>query len=147
MAKMTIRDQTWKATIDLAVNGLDKPPGTETEIEAAGEWYNEAYEGVGFTKNELLDRVDAGDRTVHDVLKTMVKMGLLCESERRLRRLMKPGKTGNTDTVYNTVYYPAGDIATEEVKKSDLIGWSVPGTDTDDEAVEEFVEANADTLQ
>jgi hypothetical protein len=137
MVKATVRDRIWNATIDLAVNGLDTPPGENTEIEEAGEWYKQSYDGVGFTKKELFDRVEAGERTVHDVLKTMVEMGLLGESERRLRRL-KTNKHDliKTERVYNTVYYPAGDIATEEVEESELIGGSVS---TDGEPSEDVI--------
>jgi len=145
MTKTTVRDHIWNAAIDLAVNGLDTIPGENAEIEEAGEWYKQSYDGVGFTKKELFDRVEAGERTVHDVLKTMVEMGLLGESERRLKRL-KTNKHDvvKTEHVYNTVYYPAGDIATEEVGESDLIGGSVStGGEPSEEAINEaFDEAD-----
>jgi hypothetical protein len=131
MAKHTTRDQIWQTAIDLAVNGVDD------RADMGHEFWNASYAGVGFLKNDVLERLDAGDRTVHDVLKTMVDVGLLGEEQRTLYR---PYQNSNglekAKRVALTVYYPSGDLADDPVDTSELMGSEPISGDTDPEDVE-----------
>jgi hypothetical protein len=131
MAKHTTRDQIWKTAIDLAVNGVDD----RAEIPSA---FDISYDDdVGFIKNDLLERVDAGDRTAHDVLKTMVDMGLLGEDQRALYRPFENSHgLEKAKRVTLTVYYPSGDLADDPVDTSELMGSELCSSDTDPEDVE-----------
>lgn len=135
MAKNTVRDQVWEAAISLAVGGLDERP------DLGGEWYNASYDGVGFVKDDLLERVDASDRTVHDVLKTLVDMGLLGERQRVLYRPYENSHgLEKAKRVTLTVYYPNGELASGSVDYSELIGSDPPSGDVDEDAVEDIRE-------
>jgi hypothetical protein len=131
MAKHTTRDQIWQTAIDLAVNGVEDrwaPPDNR---------YTSYDYDVGVIKNDLLKRVDAGDRTVHDVLKTMVDMGLLGEEQRQVyRRYENKNGYEKWRRVTLTVYYAAGDLADDPVETSDLMGSEPYSSDTDSEDVE-----------
>jgi hypothetical protein len=135
MVKNTVRDQIWEAAISLAVGGLDERP------DLGHEWYNSSYEGVGFVKDDLLERADAGDRTVHDVLKTMVDMGLLGERRRALYRPYEnPHGIEKAKRVTLTVYYAAGELASGSVDYSELIGYDRPSADVDEDDLEDIRE-------
>lgn len=131
MAKHTTRDQIWQTAIDLAVNGVEDRP------DMGHEFWNNSYDGVGFLKNDLLERVDAGDRTAHDVLKTMVDVGHLGEEQRTLYRpYLNDWGNKKARRVALTVYYAAGDLADDPVDTSDLMGSEPYSSDTDSEDVE-----------
>jgi DNA uptake protein ComE-like DNA-binding protein len=75
MTRDTRRDRVWKTVLDLATTGVDRDHP---------EWRFEGELGPdGVLKQDVLTRVEAGDRTVHDVLKTMVSYGLLDEETKR----------------------------------------------------------------
>jgi len=140
MTVNTVRDKIWQTAITLAVNGVDDHPEIESEFgcDAIREHYLSAYDGDGFSKNDLIARVDAGDRTVHDVLKTMVEMGLLRTTPRRLPRLREHSNGYKTTRREVTVYHASGDLASSDgVETSDLIGYDqvdVTDRDTPDSA-------------
>jgi len=135
MAKHTTRDQIWEAAIDLAVNGVDD----RAEIPSA---FDISYDDdVGFVKNDVLERADAGDRTVHDVLKTMVDVGLLGEQQRTVYRPYQNSLgVDKAKRVTLTVYYPSGDLADDPVNTSELMGSEPISGDTDPEDVESLRE-------
>jgi len=140
MTVNTVRDKIWQTAITLAVNGVDDHPEIESEFgcDAIREHYLSAYDGDGFSKDDLIARVDAGDRTVHDVLKTMVEMGLLRTTPRRLPRLREDSNGYKTTSREVTVYHASGDLASSDgVETSDLIGYDqvdVTDRDTPDSA-------------
>jgi len=131
MAKHTTRDQIWQTAIDLAVNGVDD----RAEIPST---FDISYDDdVGFVKNDVLERADAGDRTVHDVLKTMVDVGLLGEEKRTVYRPYQNSLgVDKAKRVALTVYYPSGDLADDPVDTSELMGSEPISGDTDREDAE-----------
>jgi hypothetical protein len=76
MTRDTRRDRVWRTVLDLATGGVDRDhpdfDGVDGELGPDG-----------VLKQDVLARVDAGDRTVHDVLKTMVEYGFLDEETTR----------------------------------------------------------------
>jgi len=55
-----------------------------------------------FTKYDIAESVDAGSRTVHDVLKTMVDADLLTETEDRRKVDRDDSQMWSTVTVYTS---------------------------------------------
>ena len=141
MTTDTVRDEVWSTIIKLAGERVAAPEALE---EGDLGFWREYYTGVGVTKSIVCERVDAGDRTVHDVLKTMVEYGLLDSTTRSLvhgvARERKHDFRTRQDT---TVYYPAGDLADTPVAEDDLIGYSP--TDSDG-ALDEETAAARDRL-
>jgi DNA-directed RNA polymerase subunit RPC12/RpoP len=72
-----------------------------------------------FTKHDIIDSVDAGSRTVHDVLKTMVDADLLTETNDR-RRVDRGDSYMYTDvTVYTSDGADENDSSTTDAHKPD----------------------------
>lgn len=135
MTKATVRDKVWNTAIDLAVNGVRNHPELEdAELDdVLLDIVRSSNEGEGFIKNDVRHRVEASDRTIHDVLKTMVDMQLLAATPRRLRRVVKRDLKNGTKTVNVTVYHPAGDLRHgETLEEADLIGKPPLGTNVGD---------------
>lgn len=144
MTTDTVRDEVWHTVIKLAGDAFAAPEAV-AEGDLDHEWWRESYTGVGVTKPVVCERVDAGDRTVHDVLKTMVEYGLLDSTPRRLphavAREERPDGRTRQET---TVYYPAGELADTTVVEDDLVGSSP--IDSDGGLDEEAVAAARDSL-
>ena len=137
MTKDTVRDEVWKTAITLAGDSFAAPEAV-AEGDLDHDLTREVYTGVGVTKPTVCERVDAGDRTVHDVLKTMVEYGLLASTQRRLpHALPREGGYDSRTRQETTVYYPAGELTDTPVGEDELIGWSP--IDTDGELNEETV--------
>jgi len=144
MTKDTVRDQVWQTVIELAGDAFAAPEAV-TEGDLDHKYHREAYTGVGVTKPVICERVGAGDRTVHDVLKTMVEYGLLESTSRRLPHAVARERLPDSRTRQaTTVYYPAGGLANTPVEQDDLIGSSTIDTDADPD--EEAVAAARDSL-
>jgi hypothetical protein len=124
MATDTVRDEVWNTVIKLAGDTFAAPEAV-AEGDLDHEWWRAWYTGVGITKPVVCERVDAGDRTVHDVLKTMVEYGLLASTPRRLIHAVARERLPDSRTHQETtVYYPAGELANTPVAEGDLIGGS-----------------------
>jgi hypothetical protein len=127
MTRDTVRDNVWRVVVTLATDGCGEPESLQTLDEKVREYAAQSYEGAGFTKEQVLERVDASDRTVHDVLKTMVQYGLLDSTPRSLTHVL-PNKRENRPDRHTrqntTVYYAAGQLGTPPVDDSELIGYS-----------------------
>lgn len=144
MTKDTVRDEVWKTAITLAGDRFAAPEAV-AEGDLENEMTREAYTGVGVTKATVCERAEAGDRTVHDVLKTMVEYGLLGSTTRRLPHAVRGDQRRDGQTRQDTaVYYPAGDLADTPVEEGGLIGYSP--IETDGAAGEEAVAAARDSL-
>ncbi len=73
-----------------------------------------------FTKHDIIDSVDAGSRTVHDVLKTMVDADLLTETDDR-RRVDRGDSYMYTDvTVYTSDDADESDSSTTKAPEPDM---------------------------
>jgi len=73
-----------------------------------------------FTKHDIIDSVDAGSRTVHDVLKTMVDADLLTETDDR-RRVDRGDSYMYTDvTVYTSDDADESDSSTTDAPEPDM---------------------------
>jgi hypothetical protein len=124
MTTDTVRDEVWSTVIKLAGDTFAAPEAV-AEGDLDDDFSRGAYTGVGVTKPTVCERVDAGDRTVHDVLKTMVEYGLLDSTPRRLPHAVARERLPDSQTRQETtVYYPAGELADAPVAEDELIGYS-----------------------
>jgi len=73
-----------------------------------------------FTKHDITDSVDAGSRTVHDVLKTMVDADLLTETEDRRKVDRGDSQMWNTVTVYTSYDADESDSSTTDAPEPDM---------------------------
>lgn len=131
MVQNTVRDSVWRVAVELAVGSCGAPADMSEVEDKLPKIARGQYDDRGFTKKHVADRVDASDRTVHDVLKTMVEYGLLGSEARRLRHVLAEDNGHGKPTWTHqetTVYYAAGDLATTPVEQGDLIGSSVTTT-------------------
>ncbi len=129
MTTDTVRDKVWSTIIKLAGDAFAAPEAVE-EGDLNDEYSRQCYTGVGVTKPVVCERVDAGDRTVHDVLKTMVEYGLLDSTPRRVVHAVARERHRDFGTRQETtVYYPAGDLADTPVAEDDLIGYTPTDSD------------------
>jgi len=144
MTTDTVRDEVWSTVIKLAGDTFAAPEAV-AEGDLDDDFSRESYTGVGVTKPTVCERVDGGDRTVHDVLKTMVEYGLLASTPRRLPHAVTREKLRDSRTRQETtVYYPAGELADAPVAEDELIGSSP--IDSDGGLDEEAVAAARDSL-
>jgi len=124
MTTNTVRDEVWSTVIKLAGDTFAAPEAV-AEGDLDDDFSRESYTGVGVTKPVVCERVDGGDRTVHDVLKTMVEYGLLDSTPRRLPHAVPRERLRDSQTRQETtVYYPAGELADAPVAEDELIGSS-----------------------
>jgi len=124
MTTNTVRDEVWSTVIKLAGDTFAAPEAV-AEGDLDDDFSRRAYTGVGVTKPTVCERGDAGDRTVHDVLKTMVEYGLLDSTPRRLPHAVPRERLRDSQTRQETtVYYPAGELADAPVAEDELIGYS-----------------------
>jgi predicted flap endonuclease-1-like 5' DNA nuclease len=129
MAKDTVRDRVWHTALEFSTEAGRPEP------------ISEIMSPDGFTKRQLKDAVDASDRTVHDVLKTMVDYGYLEEEEQYIAVPQGDSQANHDTTVYSAASpeQPQGKNAQDgDEQASDT---AEPGeSDIDDELSEDTLE-------
>jgi hypothetical protein len=96
MAKDTMRDRVWKTTLQLITDDINR----ETPESAF-----DSHVPEGFTKRDIEVQVEAGVRTVHDVLKTMVDYAILDESNQQVKV-----SQGGSTAIHEATVYSAGEM-------------------------------------
>lgn len=89
MAKDTLRDRVWHTALEFSTEAGRPEP------------ISEIMSPDGFTKRQVKTAVDASDRTVHDVLKTMVDYGYLEEEEQYIAVPQGDSQANHDTTVYS----------------------------------------------
>jgi hypothetical protein len=131
MAKDTLRDRVWGTALEFATESGKPEP------------ISDFMPPDGFTKRQLKDAVDASDRTVHDVLKTMVDYGYLEQEEQRVAV-----PRGDDSAIHHTTVY-SGTLPEhtqgKDTQKADEQVSDTPDTgesDIDDELSEDTLEVS-----